>query len=488
MAGDEIVQIYLKTPDSKASLQRPIKRLKGFQRLTIPAGQTKTVSIGIDCSDLWFWDAEKERITFDQGKYIFEIAASSKKIKGQVEAEMNGIFKPVLQTLVAECGKVVLNPGNKVQTSVTASLSDDSFFDITNAKVIYKSSNPTVASVDAKGMVTAIGPGVATIAAEVTIDGTTKTGSYPLKVMADLTLGSISKDGQPIANFKPDNHSYSYLIKDVSAKIPVISARSSVEGIKINVTQASSLPGTALISLSDDISGQSGSYTVNFGTSSYSDEFETSSLNEHWTWLRENKDNWTLSESPGKMILTAGKGDLKGSRNNASNILLQSANTDWSIESKMEFSKRPEAPDQQGGLIAYQDDDNYVKLVYINSSKGFMGSDGYFELLVEREGAQYSAANILTAGIIPADRTLTFKLEKTGSRYKAYYSTGGKDFEFLGSTDVVLRDVSAGLITCGGGAAPEGDLVAGMMGIRSGSEEKPLRIKIDNFRIVNAGN
>ena len=50
--GDEVVQIYLRTPDSQASLERPVKRLKGFQRVTIAAGQTKTVSIDIDCSDL----------------------------------------------------------------------------------------------------------------------------------------------------------------------------------------------------------------------------------------------------------------------------------------------------------------------------------------------------------------------------------------------------------------------------------------------------
>ena len=64
--GDEIVQIYVKTPESRASRQRPIKRLKGFKRVTIPAGQTKTVSIDIDCSDLWFWDSENNRITFDR--------------------------------------------------------------------------------------------------------------------------------------------------------------------------------------------------------------------------------------------------------------------------------------------------------------------------------------------------------------------------------------------------------------------------------------
>ena len=39
--GDEVVQIYVKTPDSPASLERPIKRLKGFKRVTIPARTNK---------------------------------------------------------------------------------------------------------------------------------------------------------------------------------------------------------------------------------------------------------------------------------------------------------------------------------------------------------------------------------------------------------------------------------------------------------------
>ena len=49
---------------------------------------------------------------FDQGKYVFEIGASSKDIKGMVEATMSGSYIPVLETVVAECDKVVLRPGN----------------------------------------------------------------------------------------------------------------------------------------------------------------------------------------------------------------------------------------------------------------------------------------------------------------------------------------------------------------------------------------
>jgi len=44
-----------------------VKRLKGFKRVTIPAGQTKTVSIDIDCSDLWFWDTETRELLLIRG-------------------------------------------------------------------------------------------------------------------------------------------------------------------------------------------------------------------------------------------------------------------------------------------------------------------------------------------------------------------------------------------------------------------------------------
>ncbi len=485
--GAEVVQVYLKTPDSPASLDRPIKRLKGFQKVTIPSGQTKAVAIDIDCSDLWFWDGEKERITFDPGKYIFEIGSSSKDIRGTVESTMSGTYNPVLQTVVAECGSIVLKPGNKVQTSVTASMSDDSFFNIKDAKVTYKTNNPAVASVDETGLVTAIGTGVATITAEVTIDGNTKSDGYPLKVMADLSLSSMELNGKNIETFSPDIHAYSYLMKDGSVKLPKVNALPAVEGTKVKITQATGIPGTALITLTDNISGQTGCYTVNFGTMSYPDAFEPSALKEQWSWVRENKEHWSLSESSGNLVITAGKGDIQGATNNAENILLQSANTDWSVESRMEFSKRPLKIDQQGGIIAYQDDDNYVKLVYINSGKGFMGGDGYIELLVESEGTQYSAANIKTLGLVPDDLAMVLKLEKKGSIYTAWYATGGKDFELLGSTDVVLRDIKAGLFTCDGADNPNSGLFP-QMGLTAADADKPFKVRFDYFHIVNTSN
>ena len=484
--GDEVVQVYLKTPDSPASLERPIKRLKGFQRVTVAAGQTKSVAINIDCSDLWFWDSVKGRITFDPGKYVFEIGSSSRDIRGTVESTMSGSYNPVLTTVVAECWSVVLKPGNKVQTSITASMSDDSFFNLKNAKVTYKSNNPAVASVDGNGLVTAIAAGVVTITAEVTVNGKTKSDGYPLKVVADLTLSSISLNGEKVANFSADNHAYSYLVKDGSAKIPKISATPSVEGTKVKIIQAASVPGTALITMTDNISGLTDTYAVNFGTRSFSDAFEPTTLKEGWSWIRENKADWSLSESPKYLTVTAKTGDIRGTANNAENILLQSANTDWSITSRMEFSKRPLKADQQGGIIAYQDDDNYVKLVYVNSIKGFLGGDEYIELLIERQGEQYSAANIKTTGLVPDDLAMVLKLEKKGSKYTAYYATGGKDFVLLGSTDAILSDIKVGLIACDGAKNPNGGLFA-QLPAASGAD-KPFKVKFDYFDITNTGN
>ena len=249
--GDEVVQIYVKTPDSPASLERPIKRLKGFKRVTIPQGQTKTVSIDIDCADLWFWDTKNERIMFDQGKYIFEIGASSKDIRGQVEARMSGSYNSVLETVVAECDKVVLKPGNTVQTSVTASMSDDSFYNIKDADVTYKSNNPAVASVDEKGLVTAKGAGTASIFAYVTVNGKTVSNSYPLKVMPDLSPKSITVNGKKIEGFNKETKAYSYLVKS-NSKNPVIAASAMVSDINVEIEQVKGVPGTAVVRFVDN--------------------------------------------------------------------------------------------------------------------------------------------------------------------------------------------------------------------------------------------
>jgi beta-glucosidase len=454
--GEEVVQVYMRTPDSPASLERPIKRLKGFKRVTIPAGQIRTVAIDIDCQDLWFWDAEAGNIEFDQGTYAFEIGASSRDIRGQVEATMKGTYRPVLTTVVAETDRVVLRPGNTVQTSVTAAMSDDSFYDIKKAGVTYKSNNPSVASVDEQGKVTANGVGTALIFATVTVDGTTVSNSYPLKVMPDLSPRSITVDGKDIRGFDQDVKAYSFLLKK-SSKVPVVRASAAGHDITVDIEQAKGIPGTAVIQFIDNITLETNPYFLNFDIASAGDEFKEASVGGQWEWFREDPAMYSLSKKAGWLTITSEPGDVSEASNNARNILLQSANSDWIMETKMVCSRIPAQP-ENAGILVCQDDRNFVKLVLRAATRtmrfrrtdGPQVQPGTLELIVEEHDMAQPVASFDLRTEITNNSPLLLKLEKRGSSYKAYYSLDGLNFETLGTADVLLKDIRAGLIVCDG--------------------------------------
>ena len=61
-AGDEVVQLYLHDP--VASISQPVRRLRGFERVTLAPGEMKTVTFKIDKSDFGFYD--------NSGKFVVE--------------------------------------------------------------------------------------------------------------------------------------------------------------------------------------------------------------------------------------------------------------------------------------------------------------------------------------------------------------------------------------------------------------------------------
>jgi beta-glucosidase len=54
--GDEVVQLYVAHIGSKVA--RPLEELKGFRRVMIRAGETKTVAIPLKASLLAYWDGK----------------------------------------------------------------------------------------------------------------------------------------------------------------------------------------------------------------------------------------------------------------------------------------------------------------------------------------------------------------------------------------------------------------------------------------------
>jgi beta-glucosidase len=60
--GDEVVQLYLHDP--VASISQPVRRLRGFERVTLNPGKARTVTFTLDKSDFGFYD--------NRGKFIVE--------------------------------------------------------------------------------------------------------------------------------------------------------------------------------------------------------------------------------------------------------------------------------------------------------------------------------------------------------------------------------------------------------------------------------
>jgi beta-glucosidase len=78
-AGKEIVQVYLR--DRVAGLQRPEKELKGFAKVALEPGETKTVSINLDFRAFAFWHPEYGRWITEDGEFDILIGASSADIR-----------------------------------------------------------------------------------------------------------------------------------------------------------------------------------------------------------------------------------------------------------------------------------------------------------------------------------------------------------------------------------------------------------------------
>lgn len=84
--GQEVVQLYIS--DKKSSLPRPIKELKGFQKIKLAPGEAKEVTFTIDKEALSFFDDAQHAWVAEPGKFEAIIAASSADIKGIVPFEL----------------------------------------------------------------------------------------------------------------------------------------------------------------------------------------------------------------------------------------------------------------------------------------------------------------------------------------------------------------------------------------------------------------
>jgi len=76
--GAEVAQLYIR--DMVASLARPVRELKGFQKINLKAGESKTISFTIKDNQLAYWNADMINRT-EPGEFQVWISTNSQSGK-----------------------------------------------------------------------------------------------------------------------------------------------------------------------------------------------------------------------------------------------------------------------------------------------------------------------------------------------------------------------------------------------------------------------
>ncbi|MBS0009839.1 MAG: glycoside hydrolase family 3 C-terminal domain-containing protein, partial [Bacteroidales bacterium] len=77
--SDEVVQLYVSFPGSK--VERPLKALKAFRRVHIPAGESMRVTIPLKAGELFYWNQDQHAFVLEKGRINLMIGASSDDIR-----------------------------------------------------------------------------------------------------------------------------------------------------------------------------------------------------------------------------------------------------------------------------------------------------------------------------------------------------------------------------------------------------------------------
>ena len=94
LPGDEVVQVYVSKPDAK--IFRPMQELKGFARVHLEAGESRTVAIPLDDKAFRYWNDPAGRWAVEGGSYTVRVGASSEDIRleGTVTVAPSGDADP----------------------------------------------------------------------------------------------------------------------------------------------------------------------------------------------------------------------------------------------------------------------------------------------------------------------------------------------------------------------------------------------------------
>jgi beta-glucosidase len=88
VAGDEVVQLYVSHPASR--VPRAIRELRGYRRVTLRPGETRTVRFSVPVSSLAYWNDRTDRWIVESAPVKLEVGASSADIRAEGTVRVTG--------------------------------------------------------------------------------------------------------------------------------------------------------------------------------------------------------------------------------------------------------------------------------------------------------------------------------------------------------------------------------------------------------------
>ena len=114
-AGKEIVQLYV--ADRTGSAVRPVHELKGFCKLSLEPGETKTATFKLDSRAFAWYDTESGDWYAANGSYTIEVGRSSRQIEYTAEVHIIGSReKPPVITPDVQLGELLQSPYTREYT------------------------------------------------------------------------------------------------------------------------------------------------------------------------------------------------------------------------------------------------------------------------------------------------------------------------------------------------------------------------------------
>lgn len=181
----------------------------------------------------------------------------------------------------------------------------------------------------------------------------------------------------------------------------------------------------------------------------FRDDFSADSLDDGWSFIREDATAYSLTDRPGFLRINTQRGAVSDGVP-VNNLLIRDFSGDFILETKLEFD--PRRAQQFAGLLVYQDDANALAfgLVYVSGVRGEFRGVALFSVT---DGAASSGppTSRFDEGTAENPDLVFLRLLRSGDQFVAGFSEDGVTYTDVGSlTNPLSRAVSVGFAAANG--------------------------------------